>query len=144
MDRKKRPARLKLDIKDTDENLVLIGIVSSDPDYKLCLALNKKLNISLKLSKPVEVTDCKGNDTSFSRFADISEMPDISYTLVSNRSENDVLFKKLKKIDYIFSVNHSIPNLDTGKIIRSIRETEGVTAAFELDSDEFDYRLLQN
>jgi len=144
MDFRKKHARLKLEIKDTDENLVLIGIVSSEPDYKLCLALNKKLNISLKLSNPVELTDRKGNVTSFSRFTDISELPDISYTLVSNRSENDVMFKKFKKIDYIFSVTHSLPNLDAGKIIRSIREAEGVTAAFELKCDEFDYRLLQN
>lgn len=144
MDDRKKPVRLKLDIQDTDENLVLIGIVSSEPDYKLSLALNKKLNISLKLSNPIELTDRKGNISSFSRFADTSEMPEISYTLVSNRSGNNVLFKKMKKLDYIFSISHSYPIPHAGNIIRTIREIEGVTAAFELDSKEFDYRLLQN
>lgn len=46
--------RVQLNI-DQNEEVILIGIVSADPDYKLSLALNRKFGISLKNIKIKEL-----------------------------------------------------------------------------------------
>ena len=47
MKRTQKVTRVKLDI-DQNNDYILLGLVSSEPDYKLSLSLNKKLGISLK------------------------------------------------------------------------------------------------
>ena len=60
--------KFHLPVSDDDIPL-LLGIVSSEPDYRLSLKLNKKLGISLKSIDPVEFADEEGNKFRFSRFA---------------------------------------------------------------------------
>ena len=72
--------RVHLNLNQTDESS-LIGIVSAEPDYKLSLALNKKLKISLRNVTPITFSDTNGTDLTFSRFSDISAAPDLSYNV---------------------------------------------------------------
>ncbi|MBI5009494.1 MAG: hypothetical protein HZB98_07585 [Bacteroidia bacterium] len=44
--------RIQLNVENNDK-LFLYGIVSAEPDYKLSLALNKKMGISLKNISPL-------------------------------------------------------------------------------------------
>ena len=46
-------------------NSAIIGIVSTDPDYKLSLKINRKLKISLKNDSPVILGEDSGNEYSF-------------------------------------------------------------------------------
>lgn len=140
----KRLAKVKLDIGDTDEHVLLLGISSTDPDYKLTLALNKKLKISLRNSKPVEITSENRPPASFSRFIDTSGLPDISYYLVSNRSDKHFLFKKFSRIDFFLSIFHSYGDNESEKLIRNVKETEGVTALFLIEPCTIDYTILQS
>lgn len=124
--------RVQLNIIQSDESPV-IGIVSTEPDYKLSLALNNKLKISLKNVSPISFSDSVGTDLTFSRFSDLSAAPDQTYNLTSNRSGKNFLIKKLKNIDYIFQINNSETGADLDKIISMLRDTECVTAAFNID-----------
>jgi len=125
-----------------DFESALLGIVSAEPDYKLSLALNRSLRISLKNVSPALVRDNK-SETIFSRFSDASTSPGIIYELISNRSDRDFFIKKLKNIDYIFHVYDPDKSIDQEEIAAIIRDTEYITAVFNLNTGKIKDKNLQ-
>jgi hypothetical protein len=108
--------RVKLNI-DQNNDYILLGIVSSEADYKLSLSLNKKFRISLKNISPVRIIADNKSELTFSRFSNNVTPADFMFCLVSNRSGKNYLLNKLKNIDYLFQIQ----NPDT------------VTAVFNID-----------
>ena len=128
---------------DNEEHFSLLGIVSREPDYKLSLSLNKRLKISLKNASPVEVKDGKGVCRHFSKYSDNNVAPGINFNLISNRSDNEVLLKKLNKIDYFLQVHSAENEFDVGILTGSIRTIDCITALFVLDPGEIKDKNLQ-
>jgi hypothetical protein len=122
--------KLKVNLK---EKFLLLGIVSSEPDYRISLALNKKLRISLKNITPLKITDDPGNELTFSRFSYTGGSSQAVFNLISNRSGNSFLIKKLKNVDYVFQI-HS-PDCSVDQITSCVRETEFVNAVFHIEID---------
>jgi hypothetical protein len=133
--------RVQLKINQNDEP-VLIGIVSSEPDYKISLALNKKLKISLKQAPSLHLKNSSGQELIFSRFSD-SSSSGIIFDLISNRFGKTHLIKKLKNIDFIFHIHNHDNNDDTEYYISLLRDTEFITAVFNLDSRVIKDKNLQ-
>jgi hypothetical protein len=123
--------RVHLKVNQSFES-ALLGIVSAEPDYKLSLTLNRRLNICLKNVSPVVVPDTNCEKT-FSRFSDTGTSPGLIYELISNRSGKINLLKKLKNIDYILQVYDPDNETDTEEIIAILRDTDHITAVFRLD-----------
>jgi hypothetical protein len=134
--------RVQLKVNQDDES-ALIGIVSAEPDYKLSLALNKKLKISLKSSQPVSLPEGSGPGFSFSRFSDSSASPGLTYELIQNRHGKNFLIKKLRNVDFIFRVYNTDNDADPDKIISSLRSTDCITAVFNLDPESLKDKNLQ-
>lgn len=116
-----------------DEESVLIGIVSAEPDYKISLSLNKKFRISLKNIEPLKLIDDSGSELLFSRFTDLSGSPDKIFTLISNRTGKNFLLKKLRNVDYIFLVQDTEAENNSSEIAANLRELESLTAVFIID-----------
>jgi hypothetical protein len=116
-----------------DEESVLVGIVSAEPDYKISQLLNKKFRISLKNISPVKLADESGSELVFSRFSDQSASPDRVFTLISNRTGKYFLLKKLKNVDYIFQVQDSEAGYNSAEIVTNLREIDSLTAVFIID-----------
>jgi hypothetical protein len=114
---------------------VLLGLVSTEPDYKLSLSINKKLRISLKNSTPVIVPGEAGTELTFSRFTDSAASPHLVYELTSNRAGKNLLLKKLKNIDFIFQLNNPQNGAETEATISKLRETDTISAVFKLDPE---------
>ena len=134
--------RVKLKINQNND-LILFGLVSAEPDYKLSLTLNKKFRISLKNISPVKITDDNGSELVFSRFSDTRGSSDIIFTLISNRSGKHFLLKKLKNIDYIFQVQDPDNENNISRITASLREIDTVTAVFNIDMNTIKDKNLQ-
>ena len=134
--------RIQLDVNQNDR-VFIYGIVSTDPDYKLSLALNKKMGISLKNNTPLHLPDNTGNEPTFSRFSYINHSDDIIYNLISNRSGKQFLLKKLKNIDYIFQVHYPDCDNCNSKVSSLLKGTESVNAVFFIDTETFNDRNLQ-
>jgi len=133
MKNRQKITRVQLDLRGEDESL-LLGIVSADPDYKLSLAVNKKIGISLRNNTPLEVQEQGEAMIVFSHFSDLSGAPDTLYSLISNRAGKYYFLKKLRNIDYLFHIQLDPAESDKpGRLISSLREIEGVTAVFEID-----------
>jgi hypothetical protein len=112
---------------------VVFGIVTAEPDYKISLNLNKKLNISLRNSDPVEFQDNDGNVLVFSRFSDASKAPDSVVQLVSNRSKKSFLLKKLKNIDYLLLMHDEGKYFNPEQVMLQIRAIDSITGVFNID-----------
>jgi hypothetical protein len=140
----KGPQKIKkihLDDK-TEEKFIILGIVSSEADYKLSQLLNIKLKLGLKNAKTIDIKGVNGASVSFSRFSDNSKSPEIFYNLISNKSDKDFLLKKLKNIDYFLQV-HTIGNTyNFEQITISLREIEKVTAVFKLNPNDIKEKNL--
>lgn len=131
---KGRPKITRIQLEDnTDEEYTILGIVSTEADYKLSQLLNNKLKIALKNNKPLDVPGVNGMNLSFSRYSDTSGSSEITYNLISNRSDKDYLLKKLKNIDYFFQIHCSDNTCDIKLLTRTLREIEKITAVFRLN-----------
>lgn len=135
--------RVKLDIPGKDSTYHLFGLVSSEPDYKISLALNRKLCISLKNKSPLHISDDSGKELIFSRFTYTNLTDEIIYNLYSNRADKFFLLKKLKNIDYIFQIHYPYNNSDSTLTASLLRETESVNAVFNIDIGTFTDKNLQ-
>ena len=127
----KKITRITLDEIQQDD-FVYFGLVSPEPDYKLCLLLNSKFRISLKHTDPVHISE-NPSEKVFSRFSTDTRQAGISFSLVSNRSEKDYLVKKLKNVDYIFIIHDPEKELDLKKLSAELRDVDSVTAVFRID-----------
>jgi len=118
-----------------DEEVVMVGLVSSEPDYKLSLILNKKFRISLKNISPITISDADGNELIFSRFSDANGTPDVIFNLISNRSGKNFLLKKLKNIDYIFQVPGPDRENNIDLLTSTLKEIDSITAVFHINTN---------
>ena len=130
----RKVTRVKLQI-DNVNDFILIGLVSSEADYKLSLSLNKKFKISLKNISPVKINETSRTELQFSRFSDISQSPDRIFNLFSNRTGKYFLISKLRNIDYILHIHDPDNKPIISEIISSLREIDCITAVFNIDTD---------
>ena len=125
-------SRIKLDIS-RNNNFLLFGIVSAEPDYKLTLLLNKKFRISLKHISPITLKGKNTKELQFSRFSNIDGNSDSGYNLISNRNGKHFLLKELKNIDYLFLIHESDTDSKIKLTTSALREIETITAVFSIN-----------
>jgi hypothetical protein len=140
---KGQPKITKIHLTDkTDEDFFILGIVSTEADYRLSQLLNQKLKLALKNAKTLDVKGNNGTSISFSRFSDNSKSPEFFFNLISNKSDKDYLLKKLKNIDYFFQVFSTGCKHDFELLTTSIREIDRITAVFILNPKEIKEKNL--
>jgi hypothetical protein len=124
--------RLKLNIEQNND-YILLGIVSTEPDYKLSLSLNKKFRISLKNISPLKLPGDNKSELAFSRFSNNEDLSDLKFNLISNRSGKYFLLNKLKNIDYLLQIQTSENDVNFNFINLNLREIDTITAIFNID-----------
>lgn len=138
----KKVIKIQLPEDDKEEQFIF-GLVTSDPDYKLSLLINRKLGIALKTSNPVEIRDEEGGIISFSRFSDISGAPDQIFSLISNKSGKNYLLRKLKNVDFLFQYSDVYKTYDPLRITEILKELEGITGVFKLNTNQLKEKNLR-
>jgi hypothetical protein len=134
--------KLKLQV-DQVHSFLLLGLVSSEPDYKLSLSLNNKLGISLRNISPVQIDGDSGSEQLFSRFSDTRLSPEAVFSLVSNRSGKNFLIRKLRNVDYLFHVYDPDNEINIKQISSSLKEITAITAVFSIDTESINDKNLQ-
>jgi hypothetical protein len=142
MKSRQKITRVQLNV-DAGTDFLLFGVVSAEPDYKLSLALNRKLGLSLKHKSPLELQDEKGSCLQFSRFSDQSRMSGQTYNLIANKNGKAILIKKLNKIDYLLQVHSPEGEIDRDEMTSELRTVDSITAVFPLEPDEIRDKNLQ-
>lgn len=120
---------------DLQNNILLYAIASSDSDIRICQSINRILGINLTLAANIEVP--QNNKLVIFRRYNYESLEEIEkYTLVVNRNEGNVLFRELKKIDYILLVNTEAPKeLIEGALLK-LKNLPEVTALYKLDQSK--------
>jgi hypothetical protein len=134
--------RVKLKINQNND-FILLGLVSAEPDYKLSLLLNKKFRISLKNISPIRLTGDNVSELAFSRFSDSINSTDLVFNLVSNRSGKNFLLNKLKNIDYLLQVQYSDNEINLNNITSNLRQIDSITAVFNININTIKDKNLQ-
>ncbi len=124
--------RVKLDI-DQNNEFILLGLVSAEPDYKLSLSLNNKFSISLKNISPLRLSGEDKSEHTFSRFSNNDDRTDLIFVLVSNRSDKNYLLSKLKNIDYLLQIQIAEKEANLTLITSYLREIDTITAVFNIN-----------
>jgi hypothetical protein len=115
-----------------------LGVVSSEPDYRLSVMINKHLGTDLRKCPDVITLGSDTGNPAFSRFTSVTQ----DFSLVSNRSEGNLLLRKLKNIDFFFLMTIKADRQHVESLAISLREMPEVTAVFVLISREISDRNL--
>lgn len=136
---------------DLIDNFSLIGIHTSEEDYKLAYLLNKHLLTQFKKSS--EYLDFKNKKASFPIFKFIDKNKQLSSYLIPNKtigknSENTTenlfskeeffsstayLIQEKKKIDYFLKIEGEITNVALNKTIEKINKIEQIITSYQID-----------
>lgn len=118
---------------DSDPEIVMIGLVTTDADYKTSLLLNSSLDLNFKSTLPVVRENETGEKLQFSSFKSTSELNDNTFVLVSNKNGNSHLSKKLAGIDYLLVLRgDDILNI-SDQMISRLRKCREISGLFMLD-----------
>jgi hypothetical protein len=103
----------KLDLA-IDEDFCLLGVVSDEPDYKLCWMINHSLDMNFEKQEDLQLFHPRLKaEQVFSIFSYHDENALITFRIIRNRTENGYYLDELKNIDYLIHIQGEI---DTSKI----------------------------
>ena len=103
----------KLDLA-IDEDYCLLGVVSDEPDYKLCWMINHSLDMNFERQEDLQLFHPRLKlEQDFSLFSFHDENALITFRIIRNRTENGYYLDELKNIDYLIHIQGEI---DASKI----------------------------
>ncbi len=123
-------------ILDDDFSFDLIGICSSNADYRLTWGINKGLSIALHKDEDLSLHVKKEGDHLFSFYSYYDEFEHIEYYLVKNVSNNyRHLIPEKNQVDYFLVIKNNF-TLEINDILASLKRVESILTAFIFDPDE--------
>lgn len=128
-------AKHKLILED-DYSFELIGICSSNADYRLTWGINKALAISLEKDKDLEIVVKKEAIHHYSFYSFYDEIEHIEYYLIKNISNNyRRLIPEKDQIDYFLMLKNNF-TLEINDILTSLKGIDSILTAFVFNPDE--------
>jgi hypothetical protein len=125
--------KFKLEI-EYDYDFVLIGICSHEKDYRICWAINQKLDFDLKKTEDLEIKEKKQAEPSlFSMYVHENPEEYVEYYVIANRGANGMLVPEQKQADYFLMIRGTITDGQVESIIKQLREISMVLTAYEID-----------
>lgn len=125
----------KLVLED-DFDFELIGICSSNADYRLSWGINNALKITLAKDSDYEINVKKDGEHTYSFYSFYDEDDHIEYYLVKNLSNN---YKKLipekDQIDYFLIVKNNFTK-EINDILMRLKEVDSILTAFIFNPDD--------
>jgi hypothetical protein len=115
-----------------------LGVVSAEPDYRLSVLINRHLGADLRKCDEEIAVHTDSGRACFSRFTTVP--PELS--LVSNRSEGQILLRKLNKIDFFLIICGESGREKADQLAATLREIPEITAVFVLESSKITDRNL--
>ena len=115
-----------------DFSFFLLGISSSENDYRLSWEMNKILGISLRKGTD-HVIKKKEIEQVFLVYTFYDEEVYLQYSLIANKSENGFLIEELHNIDYFMQIHGDLSDNQKQQITSAVKNIKGVTGVFKLD-----------
>ncbi|MBL4625741.1 MAG: IPExxxVDY family protein [Flavobacteriales bacterium] len=135
-------------VLDYDYDFLLIGILASVPDYKLCWGMNKALKILLRKEKDLELRLHENEKKEglkltfetpemtplFSMYSFYNEVNHVKYTVAANKSASGLLVKEEQSVDFFLVVEGLYDDSEKEEVIISaLREQREIITAYKID-----------
>jgi len=92
-----------------EEDFCLLGVVSDEPDYKLCWMINRTLGQAFEKLDDLKLFHRKLQvEQFFSIFAYQDKDALVTYRIIKNRSEQGYYLDELKNLDYLVHIQGEI------------------------------------
>lgn len=122
-----------LKIDDEVYDFILIGIVSTFRDFRICRDINAALELELQRGDDYSILDAKRNsEVAFSFFEYYTEQED-QYFVIANRAEEGLLIPEHKQLDYFLLIKPGMTPIDPTDIIKQLQTIAGFQALFSID-----------
>jgi hypothetical protein len=124
-----------LRISEEDKfDFLMIGIVCMHRDYRLCMELNKNLNINLSRQDDYTVfNNRRMEDHAFSFYEFISDEDD-RYNVISNKSQKGYLIPEQYQLDYLFLIRMYPMRIEASELIETLKKIPIILGAYRLDT----------
>lgn len=120
-------------ILDQNSNIILIGVVSHENDYRLSWTLNQKLAHKFVRIDDMQVYNAKYDlNVAYSRYF-LESKPELDCYLISNKSENGFLISKYKNVDFVLRISLGEGMESVNSILEDIKGVDVVITAFVLE-----------
>jgi hypothetical protein len=127
------PKKHKLSVS-IDEDYCLLGIVSDEPDYKLCWLVNQQTGTSFARADDLKVFSTKQNtEQLLSLFVHEDEQRFLTYRLIVNRTSAGYFLAELKNIDYFLHIQGEIVPDAISQVIRQLNGINAVRMCVPVD-----------
>ncbi len=104
-----------------EEDFCLLGVVSDEPDYKLCWMINQILDHAFEKMDDLKLFHRKlKEEQNFSLFAYEDEDALVTYRIIKNRSENGYYVDELKNLDYLVHIQGEIITKKIGAFMEAV------------------------
>lgn len=123
----------KLDLA-IEEDFCLLGVVTDEPDYKLCWMVNRFLRMNFEKQNDLILFHKKsGEEQEFSNFLYEDEESMIAFRIIKNRTENGYFLEELKNLDYLIHIQGEINTLKISDFMLSLGEMDPVRMCVPCD-----------
>lgn len=122
---------IKLNIEQ-DLNFLLIGIVTSEPIYRLSWLINEIVDIKLAESRSIQHHHKKTKELqNFSVFSFEDDENGGLYELIQNKAVNGALIEEQKSMDYLFKISNA--DIDYVEFTSLIKRIENINLAHVIE-----------
>ncbi len=110
-----------------EEDFCLLGLVTDEPDYKLCWRINQALGVNFEKQEELHLYHRKLNiEQEFSHYQYHDNDSLITYRIIKNKSESGYFMEELKNIDYLIHIQGEINTSRISGFMLSVGALESV------------------
>jgi len=117
-----------------EEDFCLLGVVTDEPDYKLCWMINQSLRMNFEKQDDLALFHKKyGEEQEFSLFRYEEEEAMITFRIIKNRTNQGYYLEELKNLDYLIHIQGEINALKISNFMLSIGGLDSVRMCVPCD-----------
>jgi len=117
-----------------EEDFCLLGVVTDEPDYKLCWMINLSLAMNFEKQNDLKLFHKKINEEQdFSNFMFEDEEAMITFRIIKNRTENGYYLEELKNLPYLIHIQGEINTMKISGFMLSLGGLENVRMCVPCD-----------
>lgn len=118
---------------DSDFEFLLIGIVSSYRDFRVCREINRTLEIELERADDLTVVDKKRQSEAAFAFFEFTTATEDRFVFVSNKTENGMLLAERKEFDYLLVIQPGMTSFDVTELVQRLKPITIIQASYAIE-----------
>lgn len=125
---------LKFEIPN-EFDFLLLAIICSYKDYRLCFELNQQLKLKLKREKDLEILNRQKNKGTFANYF-FSSQDNEQFRVINNKGATQTFIPEMRTIDYFIMIKNLNPKKSVDDLIGRIKKIDIISGVYEMDPYE--------